>query len=52
MPQHKDETKEKSEAQLWTRLRRLKARRNEFNAQIDAEVAEIKAKLGSVLSEQ
>jgi hypothetical protein len=52
MPQHKDEQKERTESQLWTRLKRLKARRNEFNAQIDAEVAEIKATLGNVLNEQ
>jgi hypothetical protein len=54
MPAPKDQppTPEKSEAQLWSRLRRLKERKARIIAEIDAEIAEIKSTLGSVLSEQ
>ena len=41
-----------TEAQLWSRLRRLKERRARINVEIDAEIAEIKSTLGNVLSEQ
>lgn len=41
-----------TEAKLWTRLRTLKERRARINAEIDAEIADIKSTLGNVLSEQ
>lgn len=46
------EEKQKSEAQLWSRLRKLKERRAKITAEIDAEIEAIKSTLGNVLSEQ
>jgi hypothetical protein len=43
---------EPTEAQLWSRLRRLKQRRERINSEIDAEIAQIKSTLGNALSEQ
>jgi hypothetical protein len=54
MPAPKDQQQppEKSEAKLWSRLRRLKERKARIIAEIDAEIADIKSTLGNVLSEQ
>jgi|HubBroStandDraft_2_1064218.scaffolds.fasta_scaffold5565631_1 hypothetical protein len=54
MPTPNDHESQKpiSEAQLWIRLRRLKERKVRIIAKIDAEIAEIKTTLGSVLSEE
>jgi hypothetical protein len=52
LPKEQQPPKPKSEAQLWSRLRKLKERRLKVNAEIDAEIELIKSTLGNVLSEQ
>lgn len=52
MSQPNDEPKQPTTAQLWSRLTRLKRRKEEFNSKIDAEITDLKKVLEAEVAAQ